>query len=94
VIRMPSRFFYWKLRMKDRLRSLYWSRRALLLRWLGRCEECATKKDVRRIPAMTAYHWDGQGEDPNRDLSFCLEHAEAYRDYWQSMWDDYNSSRL
>jgi hypothetical protein len=93
-IRLPGRFYYWKFRMKDRIRAFYWRKRALLLLWLDRCESCGTKHAVKRIHAMTMYYWNGKGEDPNRDLSFCPEHVCEYQEYWQERWDEYNSGRL
>jgi hypothetical protein len=50
--------------------------------------------DVRSIPAMTAYHWDGEGEDPNRDRILCKECAEGYVEHWSDMWEDYWAGRL
>lgn len=50
---------------------------------------CECKGEVKLRHAMTAYHWDGTGEDPNRDFYACDDHYEMYREYWQGMWDDY-----
>jgi len=41
---------------------------------------------------MTAYNYNGIGEDPNRNLIFCHECAKMYVEYWKSMWDDYYAS--
>ena len=42
---------------------------------------------------MTAYAWDGKGENPNRDPILCSECANDYRKHWQEMWDEYYSSQ-
>lgn len=60
-----------------------------------KCECCAKdKSDVAPRPAMTAYHWDGKGENPNRDVALCDEDWEDYRAYWQERWDEYYSMIL
>ena len=62
----------------------------------GLCEECETRGIFcfgTKTPAMTAYHWDGEGEDPNRDLVLCDECKECYREYWKGMWEEYYSSQ-
>jgi hypothetical protein len=60
-----------------------------------KCECCEQEKpDVVPRPAMTAYHWDGEGEDPNRDVFLCDEDWEEYRAYWQERWDEYYSMVL
>ncbi len=50
--------------------------------------------DTQVKPAMTAYSWDGVGEDPNRSLILCDRCADAYYDHWQYMWDEYYSGLL
>lgn len=59
-----------------------------------KCEnpECA-RTDARVIPCMTAYAWDGKGENPNRDPVLCGGCADDYRKHWQEMWDEYYSSQ-
>jgi len=57
----------------------------------GPCE-CRCKVQWRS--AMTQYHWDGKGDDPNHPVLLCEDCAKEYHDYWQEMWDDYNASRL
>lgn len=60
-----------------------------------KCEFCEEDKpDVAYRPAMTAYHWDGKGEDPNRDIVLCDDDWEDYRAYWQERWDEYYSMVL
>lgn len=45
-------------------------------------------------PAMTAYSWDGQGEDPNRPRFLCPTCSDSYRSDWQEKWDEYNAEIL
>lgn len=33
-------------------------------------------------------------EDPNRDVWLCRECAKLHHEYWDEMWDNYNSGRL
>jgi len=40
-------------------------------------------------PCMTAYHWDGKGENPNPDPILCAECHSEYVRYWQERWDEY-----
>lgn len=65
------------------------------VRWLSichrRCEQCGAFFGVRLVPAMTMYPWDGKGQDPNRPLVLCREHAEDYRSHWKEMWSEYYS---
>ena len=59
------------------------------------CECCKqAKPDVKAHPAMTAYYWDGTGDDPNADVIACDSCWEDYRAYWQERWDDYYSGLL
>jgi len=52
------------------------------------CERCG-KGPAEHRPAMTAYHWDGKGEDPNQDVMLCDECYDNHHAYWTSMWQDY-----
>jgi hypothetical protein len=45
-------------------------------------------------PAMTAYTWDGQGEDPNRPRLLCLQCSTEYVEDWQERWDEYQAGQL
>lgn len=56
------------------------------------CEQCG--EPGHEVRAMTAYDWDGKGEDPNRPLMLCLGCEMDYVEHWQSQWDEYNASRL
>lgn len=54
------------------------------------CEHCGVSNDqVEPWPAQTAYHWDGTGEDPNRDVVLCPACHSDYSDHWQEMWNEY-----
>lgn len=44
--------------------------------------------------AMTAYDWDGQGEDPNRPRLLCLRCSDEYVEDWKERWDEYRASQL
>lgn len=39
--------------------------------------------------SMTAYVWDGQGEDPNRPRLLCPACSETYIKDMSDQWDDY-----
>lgn len=56
----------------------------------GSCCDGSTK--LRK--AMTAYHWDGNGENPNRPFMSCELHYQEYHEYWSDMWQEYYSSIL
>lgn len=61
---------------------------------MSECEDCKkSSDDVKVRHAMTAYHWDGKGEDPNRDMMQCDDCWEAYRQHWQGMWGEYYRSQ-
>lgn len=38
--------------------------------------------------SRTRYHWDGTGEDPNRDQALCRECAVDHHEYWDDMWSN------
>jgi len=46
------------------------------------------------VPSMTAYDWDGEGEDPNRDKLMCPQCAEEYTEMMKEQWDEYYNGRL
>lgn len=52
------------------------------------CENCG-REDAREVGAMTAYYWDGTGEDPNRPLQLCPECEEEYCEHWTDRWQEY-----
>lgn len=59
------------------------------------CEDCGCDDDsVEVVGAMTAYHWDGKGEDPNRNPRLCPSCAEDYISYWDERWKEYYSGLL
>ncbi|ARB13657.1 hypothetical protein Ccr2_gp127c [Caulobacter phage Ccr2] len=61
---------------------------------LGGCEHCGTFWSLGMVGSMTCYHWDGKGEDPNRDRRYCPDCTEKHIDYWEGMWRDYYGGRL
>ena len=46
------------------------------------------------VSSMTAYNWDGEGEDPNRNLILCKEHAKEHEEHMQEQWAEYYSGLL
>lgn len=55
------------------------------------CEQCSRQAVSRS--ALTAYYWDGTGENPNRDVILCNECYEDYAAHWNAMWKEYYSSQ-
>ncbi len=45
-------------------------------------------------PGMTAYPWDGEGEDPNRSRPLCPECSAGYVEHWKDRWDEYHAGLL
>lgn len=71
-----------------------WNRhRAEMNAALGGCECCGSFWRLDWRPSMTAYSWNGEGENPNRKRWFCEPCAGGYEDFWQSMWDEYHASQ-
>lgn len=60
----------------------------------GGCERCGEFDGVEEAPVMTAYHWDGEGENPNQPPYLCAQCTEQYMDYWNEMWDSYYSGLI
>lgn len=58
-----------------------------------KCEFCGAEY-AQLTFAMTAYPWDGKGENPNRDLLLCDYHKEEYEEHWNSLWEEYNRTRF
>ena len=54
------------------------------------CARCGTLEGVRSRPAATAYHWDGEGENPNAPVPLCVCCVEEYYEYYQDLWDTYH----
>ncbi len=66
-----------------------------VIRCEGHAHECPEQgTHVKLEPSRTLYHWDGEGEDPNRARALCRDCAEAHHAHWDSMWQEYNSGRL
>lgn len=51
-----------------------------------RCLRCDTAEGVEMRPSYTAYHWNGEGENPNADVPLCSDCFEEHREYWNEMW--------
>lgn len=62
------------------------------MKWCECCDRVA--EDVEERPAMTAYFWDGEGEDPNRPVSLCPPCWEEHKAHWEEMWANYYSGLL
>lgn len=45
-------------------------------------------------PSMTAYDWDGNGEDPNRGFVLCLPCGEEHIEQMEDQWHAYRSGLL
>lgn len=58
-----------------------------------KCEHCDIVKALSPVHSMTMYHWNGEGEDPNRDQFLCKECEADHRSYWAGMWNEYRSSQ-
>jgi len=58
--------------------------------WQGACDFDV----VYATPSMTAYEWDGKGEDPNASKLLCPRCSEGYMDQMQSQWDEYHAGLL
>lgn len=42
----------------------------------------------------TAYHWKGNGKDPNGPYAICKEGAAEATAYWDEMWSEYYNQIL
>jgi hypothetical protein len=65
----------------------------------GWCEQCRYSTPARwshgtRAPVMTAYEWDGKGEDPNNPPILCEEHKKEWVEHWQERWDEYHAGLI
>ncbi len=65
-----------------------------LLKCQGSCGPCDEIKTVQMRVSMTAYVWDGKGEDPNKDVPLCDCCWEFYEAYWKERWQEYYSGVL
>ncbi len=43
---------------------------------------------VKLRGCYTMYHWDGKGENPNRQPWLCEPCNEEYHEYWMDMWSN------
>jgi len=60
----------------------------LLYELFRACSNCGTLFG-RMWPSYTQYHWDGRGEDPNRDVRLCQPCGEEHAEYWSDMWREH-----
>jgi hypothetical protein len=58
------------------------------------CERCEATEGVKTHSSRTAYHWNGEGEDPNRDVNLCAPCAEEHHAYWDERWAEYYAGCL
>lgn len=93
-LQIGSRFFV----IANLPKTLYWGARHRLAHHfaqkhaaLGGCENCGGFWRLTDTPGMTAYAWDGQGEDPNRRRNFCEPCSEYYVECWEAQWAEYYS---
>jgi hypothetical protein len=62
---------------------------------LERCEYCpCVGWDVRARSAATAYSWNGEGENPNRDIVLCDTCSADYYEHWEEQWAEYHRGLL
>lgn len=62
--------------------------------WNHACEHCGDADGtVTAVDSMTSYHWEGEGEDPNRDRQLCSKCAEEHVEWWTDQWEEYRSTR-
>lgn len=57
-----------------------------LLLQLAGCEDCDNWLGIRWEDSRTNYHWDGEGEDPNRPRRLCRPCAAEHHEHWDEMW--------
>lgn len=53
-----------------------------------------SSEEAKQRPCMTAYHWDGKGENPNKGPILCEDCAVEYAAMWKERWDEYYSGLL
>lgn len=44
--------------------------------------------------SQTAYEWNGEGENPNKDLMLCPLCSIDYTQMMTAQWDEYNAGRI
>ena len=59
-----------------------------------RCLICQHAEGVEMEDSRTAYHWEGDGDDPNAAIPLCRACAEQHHEYWNDMWSEYRHSVL
>ena len=55
-----------------------------------KCADCGAEKDVYLENSRTFYDDDAQ----NKPIPLCPNCADRHHEYWDEMWDDYNSGVL
>lgn len=60
---------------------------------LGGCERCGSFWRLTVTSSMSAYHWNGEGLDPNRNRLYCEPCSLDYVDYMTEKWREYYSSQ-
>lgn len=60
----------------------------------GDCLACKRHTLVSLWPSMTAYEWDGDGEDPNAPITLCLDCGPEHIDQMEAQWDEYRRGLL
>jgi hypothetical protein len=58
------------------------------------CERCGSNFFVEYASSRTQYEWDGEGDDPNRDIALCPLCEAEHNEFWDDMWREYNQGRL
>jgi hypothetical protein len=49
------------------------------------CERCH-RAPAHPVSSRTMYEWDGEGEDPNADITLCAECAEEHNQIMDDQW--------
>lgn len=57
------------------------------------CEHCWARWEITLAgvwtrPSWTMYHWDGKGQDPNRQPWLCDSCADEHEEFWKDMWSN------
>lgn len=58
------------------------------------CPRCERRMLLRRVPSMTRYEWDGQGDNPNADWFLCEECSDDYTQFMIEQWQEYYNGIL
>lgn len=58
---------------------------------VDQCQRCGVSTELYEMPSFTCYHWDGEGEDPNKEVYLCSDCAHWHCEYWDGMWSEAGS---